>query len=315
MRRARDLALILSLAVPAGAAADMAYITNQNGDSLSVLDLTTRTEVLRFDLPGQPAGIAAGPDGRLYTVSPDSKTVRRLDPETGDALAEVRLDGGPTGIAYDASRGQVFVSDWYNARLWALDAETLEVEAELETAAAPAGLALSPDDRWLAAAERDADRVTLWDAGTLEPHARISVGTRPYGLRFAPDGRLFVGNVGTNDLSVIEPEAGTVTATIPVGERPYGVAFAQGRAFVTNQYAGTISVIALDTLDTVATLNAGEYPEGVDDAENGAIIVVANWFDNSVSLIDAATLEVMEEIATGDGPRAFGEFILGGETP
>ncbi|WP_256360758.1 hypothetical protein [Methylomonas koyamae] len=36
---------------------------------------------------------------------------------------------------------------------------------------------------------------------------------------------------------------------------------------------------------------------------------VANWFDNNVSVIDANTLKVVDTINTGEGSRAFGEFI------
>jgi len=54
----------------------------------------------------------------------------------------------------------------------------------------------------------------------------------------------------------------------------------------------------------------GEYPEGINTSTDGMGIVVANWFSNSLSIIDAQTLEVTEELKTGDGPRAFGLFIL-----
>lgn len=308
VRPVRDLVLaLLLLAGPA--LADTAYVTCQNGEVLSVLDLYKGEERARWPLPGKPAGIAVGA-GAVFTVSPDDKTVRRLAPDTGAVTARVTLDGGPIGAALDAGRGRLFVSDWYNARVWVLDSATLTVTAELTTGAAPAGLAISPDGAILASADRDADQVSLFDADTLTLRARVPVGIRPFGLRFAPDGRLFVGNVGSNDVTVIDPAQGEVLATLPVGARPYGVAFAQGRAFVTNQYADTVSVIALDTLAPAGLIEVGEYPEGIDRSKDGQRILVANWFENTVSVIDARTLQVIAEIDTGDGPRAFGEFVM-----
>ena len=44
-------------------------------------------------------------------------------------------------------------------------------------------------------------------------------------------------------------------------------------------------------------------------AADGASVYVANWFDNSLSRIDVASLRVVGEARTGDGPRAFGQFI------
>ncbi|MGY9050319.1 MAG: YncE family protein, partial [Rhodobacterales bacterium] len=156
---------------------------------------------------------------------------------------------------------------------------------------------------------RDSDQVSIFDLATLDLHLRPTVGARPFGLRFAPDGRLFVANVGTNDMTVLDPVSGEVLGTVKTGERPYGVAFALGRAFVTNQYGVSVRVIVLATLETITTIDVGEYPEGIDTTSDGATIVVANWFSNTVSLIDAATLEVVGEIETADGPRAFGTFI------
>ncbi|WP_245848118.1 YncE family protein [Actibacterium ureilyticum] len=283
-------------------------MTNQNSSDLSVLDIDARQELRRIPVPGNPAGVAVAADGSTYTVSPDTKTVRRIDPETGATLAETVLDGGPIGIALDADHGRVFVSDWYNARIWALDAGTLAPLAELETGSAPAGLAVAGGV--LASADRDADQVSLFTLSDLRRAARVTVGTRPFGLGFAPDGRLFVGNVGSNDVSVIDPATARVTATLPVGDRPYGVGFAAGRVFVTNQYADTVSVFDLATLAPLATIPVGEYPEGIDSIRDTGPVVVANWFSNTVSLIDPATLQVVGEIATGDGPRAFGRFIL-----
>ncbi|ARE39092.1 hypothetical protein RGUI_0951 [Rhodovulum sp. P5] len=297
-----------SLAVPV-AAGDLAYVTNQNSSDLSILDLDLRAEVERIAVPGKPAGVAAAQGGGFFTVSPDSKTVRRFDAK-GREVAQTVLDGGPIGIA--VTRDIAFVSDWYNARIWLLDAETLTQTGTLATGSAPAGLAVSPDGRWLASADRDADQVSVFDLGTGALRHRVDVGTRPFGLAFAPDGRLFVGNVGTDDVTVLDAAKGQTLATIPVGARPYGVAFARGRAFVTNQYADTVSVIDLATLAPVTEIAVGEYPEGIDTASDGKTVVVANWFSNTVSLIDAERLTVTGEIATGDGPRSFGKFIAQG---
>lgn len=303
--------MALALSVIAGTAtAELAYVTCQNGDALEVIDLDGGADPLRWSVPGKPAGVAVG-GGHVYTVAPDAKLVRRHAPD-GTVGAEVALDGGPIGVALDAARGRLFVSDWYNARLWVLDARTLEQLQVLQTGAAPAGIALSGDGRWLATADRDADRVSVFDAETLDLHHAVTVGTRPFGLRFGPGDGLFVGNVGSNDLSVVDPVAGTVTATIPVGERPYGVSFTRDRAFVSNQYENTVSVIDLETLTEMARVEVGEYPEGIDTTADGTRVVVANWFDNTLSIIDASTAEVLDSRQTCDGPRAFGVFLSGG---
>lgn len=303
------LALWLGSAAPA---AGLAYVTCQNGDGVSVIDLAQMAQVSRWSVPGKPAGVAVSTQA-VFTVSPDAKTVRRHDPVSGAVQATATLDGGPIGIVHDAKRSRLFVSDWYNARVWVLSDDDLTQTHALETGAAPAGLALSPNGRFVASADRDANQVSIFNADSLSLHARLNVGERPFGLHFAPDGRLFVGNVGSDDVSVIAADGTHVADQFEVGARPYGVAFAKGRAFVTNQYADSISVVALDTLEPVETLESGEYPEGINATPDGENIVVANWFENTITIFDAETLSVLGSVETCDGPRAFGVFISGGK--
>jgi len=44
---------------------------------------------------------------------------------------------------------------------------------------------------------------------------------------------------------------------------------------------------------------------------DGIHLYVANWFDNTVSVINGLSLKVERTIPTGNGSRAFGEFIGG----
>jgi len=67
----------------------------------------------------------------------------------------------------------------------------------------------------------------------------------------------------------------------------------------------------LASLSHEAKVDVGEYPEGIDNTTDGVAILVANWFDNTVTKINATTLNVVQTYETGDGPRAFGEFVLG----
>ncbi len=318
MRLQRSLAnsrLLLAMALvglttPGSAFADYAYVTNQSSSDLSVIDLDRMIEVGRISMPGQPAGIAVAPEfGAVFTVSPDSKMLRRYGMPAGAPEAERRLDGGPIGVAVDERRGRVFVSDWYNARVFVIAADSLATLNVLSTGSAPAGLALSHDGKWLATADRDANQVSIFDAETLSLRHRVTVGLRPFGVTFSPDGRLFSADVGSNTATAVDPVSGRVLGHAATRERPYAVAFASGRGFVTNQYDDSVSVFDAQSLATVAVIDTGEYPEGIDTSADGRQIVVANWFSNSLTVIDTESLEIIGEIATGDGPRAFGRFL------
>ncbi|GEO87289.1 MULTISPECIES: beta-propeller fold lactonase family protein [Alphaproteobacteria] len=306
------LCLLAALAGPRSATADYAYVTNQSSSELSVIDVERMTEVRRIAVPGMPAGIAVSEALQaVFTVSPDSKTLRRfgLDPHLPEI--ERQLDGGPMGVAVDERRSRIFVSDWYNARVWVVAAGDLAVLRTLETGSAPAGLAISPNGRWLATADRDSNQISIFDAATLSLAHRVTVGERPFGLTFAPDGRIFTADVGSNTVTAVDPQSGRVLGKVKTRERPYGVAFAKGRGFVTNQYDDSVSVFDARTYAPVTKIDVGGYPEGIDTTADGRQVVVANWDSNTLSIIDAQSLRMIGEIPTGDGPRAFGLFLAG----
>ena len=66
-----SLALALAMTAAAlPAAADTGFVTCQNGDALSVLDLVTGEERARWSVPGKPAGVAVDPE---HAAAVDSK--------------------------------------------------------------------------------------------------------------------------------------------------------------------------------------------------------------------------------------------------
>ena len=110
-------------------------------------------------------------------------------------------------------------------------------------------------------------------------------------------------------MSIVDLATRKVTARLPVGARPYGVAFAGGKSFVTNQGSGSVSVFGIADMKLVTTIRVGDYPEGIAATADGSAIYVACWADNTLVRIDAATLAVTGKADVGDGPRAFGKFL------
>jgi YVTN family beta-propeller protein len=70
-----------------------------------------------------------------------------------------------------------------------------------------------------------------------------------------------------------------------------------------------VSVIDTNTNTVSATIPVGNGPEGLAVTADGKKIYVANVWDNSVSVINAATNTVVKTIPVGVNPVAFGIFI------
>ena len=79
-------------------------------------------------------------------------------------------------------------------------------------------------------------------------------------------------------MSVISTATNTVTATIPVGNSPIGVAVTPNGeyAYVTNEGSDTVSVINTATNAVTANITVGTMPMGVAVTPNGAYAYVTN---------------------------------------
>lgn len=293
------------LASPA-LAGDLAFVTSQNADMVTLVDLASGQVLAQTPVAGKPAPVAYDPAaGRAYVIAADTGRLSVLD-ERGGVTDSRDLGEGAFGLAV-APGGGVFVTDWFGARLIRLD-RTLQKAWAVPTGAAPAGVAVSPDGRWVATADRDDDQVSVFDAqnGTLL-HQVKTARAHPFGITFH-DGRFWTADVQGDTVSVIDPASGRLTGQVPTGSHPYAVAFAGGRGFVTNQYDGTLTVFDPRSLAVLAEIPVGDYPEGISALPEGDAVAVANWESDTLAVVDAASLKIRAEIDMPSGPRAFGQF-------
>ena len=120
--------------------------------------------------------------------------------------------------------------------------------------------------------------------------------------------RIYVANLESNDVSVIDTVANTVIATVPVGRQPGGMAVSPdgARLYVANSVSGSVSVIETSSNAVVATITVGAGPSFMTLTPDGTRIYVANSAldNNSVSVIDAATNTVLVTVPVGETPLA-----------
>jgi YVTN family beta-propeller protein len=114
----------------------------------------------------------------------------------------------------------------------------------------------------------------------------------------------YITNNGANTVSVIDTATNRVTATVPVGSEPAGVAVTPdgSKVFVANLDSNTVSVIDTATNGVTATVPVGSAPEGVAVTPDGSKVFVANLFSNTVSVIDTATNRVPPLSRLGSSP-------------
>lgn len=121
------------------------------------------------------------------------------------------------------------------------------------------------------------------------------------------DAAVYVVNVGSNDVSVVDPVRRAVVATIAVGTQPNGVAVTPDgrRVYVSNFRDDTVSVIDAPAATVVATVAVGDGPVGIAVAPDGRRAYVANRQSSTLSVLDTATDAVLATVE-GVGPGSNG---------
>jgi len=110
--------------------------------------------------------------------------------------------------------------------------------------------------------------------------------------------------------------AQTLTASIPLGNGSYGVAFTPNGeyAYVTNQNSGTVSVISTASNTVTAKVTLGSAPYAVAVTPNGAYVYVTNVGNDTVSVISTATNKLVATVIVGNDPTGVavtpnGEYV------
>ncbi|MCK5691696.1 MAG: beta-propeller fold lactonase family protein [Bacteroidales bacterium] len=127
----------------------------------------------------------------------------------------------------------------------------------------------------------------------------------PYNLEISGDGsRLYVVGQESNELVVVDPDAGRVLEKIEVGERPHTVLLSKDglSAYVSNQWADNIYMIDLKDSRISDTLVGGTGPAGMVISPDGKQLYSVNSYSNNISIIDLETQEERRRLKVGNNP-------------
>ena len=203
------------------------------------------------------------------------------------------------------------MADWYGHRLFVLSERdgTLTPDGEIVVGASPSGIAVSPDGATLYVANREADTVSVVDAEARRETKVIPVGQHPFGITLdAPAGRAYTANVTSDDVSVIDLAAGREIGRIPTGRRPYVIALSGRAGFRHRPVCRQHHSLRSGDPQADRRYRCGRSSRRHRGRRRGRLYV-ANWGDNTLSVLDGQTLKVLKTIPTGNGPRSFGTFL------
>jgi YVTN family beta-propeller protein len=331
-------ALAWSHAVAAGAAAGVAYVSNQNGD-ISVIDLATLSATSSVSAYGkEPRGIGITADGKLLVVANrEGGRIAVIDRASGQLLRHVAVgdnpefvrvrghlafvtcepssDAGPPGAPASgpkadgpAASGAAKDDDSHEpAHIAVVDLDTGRLVRSITGGLETEGIEFSADGRRLLVTNEADDNVSVHDIATGKLLRKIDLkawGTRPRGIKMSPDGKRYVVTLEFSNAFVVIDENYRVVQSVKTGEAPYGVAFdrAGKRLFVAAARSKTLQVFDADTFAPIKDVATGARCWHFSFTPDDSNILVACGRSNEIVVIDARTLEPVKRIADGQLP-------------
>ena len=146
--------------------------------------------------------------------------------------------------------------------------------------------------------------------GNINAFTPVNNGTTPVTATItatpaASTSRAYISNGNSDNVSVINTLTNTVTATIPVGNNPLGVAVSPDgtKVYVTNKFDQTVSVINTATNTVTATIPVNFDPFSLAVSPDGTRVYVANPLANDVTIINAINNTVIGNVPVGNNPQ------------
>lgn len=337
-RLAKPLARLLAIALgglllePSMALAARAYVSNEDGHSVSVLDAQSGKLIATVPVGKRPRGLKLSHDGsRLYVAVsglpkcpptvPEAECAQMKRDLTADGIAVVDtrrlklvglLRAGSDPEQFDIGRAgrRLYVANEDTASVTVVDIPTAKVITRIPVGHAPEGVRTSPSGEWIGATSETDNTISLIDSHLLEVAHVVPVGFRPRDLTYSPDGHTAYATceLGFSVYRFAVPSGRPVEKLIQLRpqDRPMGILLdaPRHRLFVSTGRGGTVAVIGLQSGGgrLIKEIPVGARPWGIAFTPNHRLLFTANGPSNDVSIVDTLTLTVVKKVQVGRSP-------------
>jgi DNA-binding beta-propeller fold protein YncE len=242
--------------IPIGGQGGWDYLTVDSAARRLYVSHATKVVVLDLDagkiageIPDTPGvhGIALAPAlGRGFISAGRANQAVIFDLKTLKSLGQVKTGTNPDAILYDPASGRVFTFNGGSHDATAFDAKTGKVQATLPLGGKPE-FSVTDGKATVYVNIEDTAEIAVIDSNkpAVRNWYKLAGCHAPSGLAIdTAHGRLF--SVCENKVMAIsDPVAGSVVATVPIGEGSDGAGFdpARGLAFSSNGGDGTLTVV------------------------------------------------------------------------
>ena len=331
---------IAAVALAGNAEAARLYVSNEDGQSVTVVDTDTAAVIATIAVGKRPRGIKLNLDGsRLFAAVsglpkcpptvPDEECAKLerdlkadgiavVDTVTHKVVQVLHAGSDPEQFALSPDGARLYVANEDAATMSVVEVASGAIVARVPVGREPEGIGITPDGRWVLVTNESDNSVSIIDTRTLKVVKSVEVGKRPRDVAFTPDGRAAYvsGEFDASVYRIAVPEGAPVERVLQMRKeaRPMAVVLDSKRArlYVSTGRGGTVAVIDSASHELLAEVKVGTRPWGIALSQDGRWLYTANGPSDDVSVIDTTTLRAVRHIRVGRSPWG---VILGPEPP
>jgi DNA-binding beta-propeller fold protein YncE len=211
-------------------------------------------------------------------------------------------DGGWDLLSVDSGAHRLYVARTNG--VMAVELATGKVTPDLVASSRGHDVVPIPGNNIVIASNGAANTVTLFNGQTGEIFATLSVGTKPDAMAWdALTKTVWVMTPGSGDISVVDPVAKKIVATVPVGgSLELAASDGRGRLYVNVEDRNEVAVIDTRTRKVISRfpLKGCDGPTGIAYAPDAKLILSA--CANGVAIISAPDGHQVASLKVGAGP-------------
>jgi PQQ-dependent catabolism-associated beta-propeller protein len=304
----------LAFTSAAPAHAYLAYVSNEKGNSITIIDTDKLEAIKTVKVGRRPRGIELTKDGsELFICAGDDDRIEVLDTKTLQVTGILPSGPDPELMTLSPDGKTVYVSNENDNLVTLIDAKRKEQIGDVPVGVEPEGMALSPDGKILVNTSETTNMAHLIDTQTKKIVANILVDARPRFAEFKKDGsELWVSAEVGGTIAVIDPVQHAVKEKINFeipglskeAIQPIGISITRDgkRAFVALGPANRVAVIDAQTKKIEKYLLVGQRVWHLAFTPDEKYLLTANGVSNDVSVIDVGSLKVIKSIPVGSFP-------------
>jgi RHS repeat-associated protein len=241
-------------------------VATNGGGSAVATSAPSRAGIEEYALGGAPSGIAAGPDGNVWSANLGNSKLAKITP-SGSVTEYSIATGGPPCRITTGSDKNLWFTDCTTNKIGKMTTAGTVTQYSLPSGSLPWGIAAGPDEKLWFADTGTSKIGKITTTGTITEYA-LPAGSEPKGIVQGPDKNLWFTDLKTNKIGKITT-VGTVTEyALPAGSSPNSIAAGpDGNLWFTEKGAskiGKITTTGTITEYAVLAKNLEDIAQGSD---------------------------------------------------